>query len=43
MVEPFDVFDSGRMTIAADPAGAIFGLWQARTHIGSQLRGEPGR
>jgi len=42
MVEPFDVFDSGRMTIAADPAGAIFGLWQARTHIGSQLRGEPG-
>lgn len=42
MMEPFDVFDSGRMTLAADPAGAVFGVWQAGSHIGSQLRGEPG-
>jgi predicted enzyme related to lactoylglutathione lyase len=42
MMDPFDVFDSGRMTVAADPAGAVFGIWQAGTHIGSQLKGEPG-
>jgi len=42
MMEPFDVFDSGRMTVASDPTGAIFGVWQAGTHVGSQLRGEPG-
>jgi uncharacterized protein len=42
MMDPFDVFDAGRMTVAADPSGAVFGLWQAGTHVGSQLRGEPG-
>ena len=42
MMDPFDVFDAGRMTMATDPAGAIFGVWQAANHTGSQLRGEPG-
>ena len=42
LVEPFDVFDSGRMLIAADPTGATFGVWQARNHIGAQLANEPG-
>jgi uncharacterized protein len=42
MMDPFDVFDAGRMTVAADPSGAVFGLWQAGTHVGSQLRQEPG-
>jgi predicted enzyme related to lactoylglutathione lyase len=42
MTDPFDVFDSGRMTIAVDPTGAAFGVWQAGTHIGAQLRREPG-
>ena len=42
LVEPFDVLDAGRMTLAADPAGAVFGLWQAGSHPGAQLRGEPG-
>jgi len=42
MMEPFDVFDAGRMTLATDPTGAAFGVWQAGEHIGSQLRGEPG-
>jgi predicted enzyme related to lactoylglutathione lyase len=41
-MEPFDVFDAGRMTFAVDPAGAVFGVWQAGNHIGSQLRREPG-
>lgn len=42
IVEPFDVFDAGRMTVAGDPAGATFGVWQGANHIGAQLRGEPG-
>ena len=42
IMEPFDVLDVGRMLIAADPGGAPFGVWQARTHTGSQLANEPG-
>ncbi len=42
LAEPFDVFDSGRMAIAQDPTGAIFGVWQAKEHIGAQLANEPG-
>src|SRR6185436_10751228 len=40
--EPFDVFDSGRMTVAQDPTGAVFGVWQANEHLGAQLANEPG-
>jgi uncharacterized protein len=42
MMDPFDVFDAGRMTIATDPTGATFGVWQANRHIGAQLANEPG-
>ncbi|HEY7432497.1 MAG TPA: VOC family protein [Streptosporangiaceae bacterium] len=42
MVDPFDVMDIGRMAVAADPAGAVFGIWQARAHIGVGLANEPG-
>ena len=42
MMDPFDVFDAGRMTIAQDPTGATFGVWQAGEHIGAQLANEPG-
>jgi hypothetical protein len=42
LVEPFDVMDSGRMAIAADPAGAVFGIWQGSTFHGAQLANEPG-
>ena len=42
MMDPFDVFDSGRMTVAQDPTGATFGVWQAKKHIGAQLANEPG-
>jgi predicted enzyme related to lactoylglutathione lyase len=27
--EPFDVSDAGRMGVFADPAGAVFCVWQA--------------
>lgn len=42
IAEPFDVMDSGRMAIAADPVGAVFGIWQARTHIGAERFNEHG-
>lgn len=41
-VDPFDVFDAGRMTVAQDPTGAVFGVWQAGEHVGAQLANEPG-
>ncbi|MFC6886334.1 MULTISPECIES: VOC family protein [Actinomadura] len=37
-----DVMELGRMAMAADPVGAPFGLWQGRSHIGSQTVNEPG-
>jgi predicted enzyme related to lactoylglutathione lyase len=37
-----DVADLGRMAILTDPAGAVFGLWQAGTMIGAGLVNEPG-
>jgi uncharacterized protein len=39
---PMDVMDLGRMAVATDPTGAVFGLWQAGTFNGSQLVREPG-
>jgi uncharacterized protein len=40
MMEPFEVFDSGRMTVAQDPTGATFGMWQPRKHIGARIINE---
>lgn len=34
---PFDVGDAGRMSVIADPTGAVFCLWQSRQHHGAQL------
>jgi predicted enzyme related to lactoylglutathione lyase len=39
---PMDVMDQGRMAIATDPQGAVFGLWRAGKHYGSALVNEPG-
>lgn len=39
---PFDVMTSGRMAVFADPTGATFAIWQAKEHIGSTVKGEPG-
>lgn len=33
--EPFDVMESGRMAVFADPGGAVFCVWEARDHIGA--------
>lgn len=42
LVEPFDVLDAGRMGVFSDPAGAVFCVWQANKHKGTQLVNEPG-
>jgi hypothetical protein len=42
IMEPFDVFDAGRLTMLQGPTGAVLGLWQPGTHIGTQLAFEPG-
>ncbi|MFW3170066.1 VOC family protein [Geodermatophilus sp. CPCC 206100] len=42
VVEPMEVGPMGTMTIAVDPQGNGFGLWQAGTHTGYRIYGEPG-
>ena len=39
---PMEVGPMGTMTIALDPQGNGFGLWQAGTHTGVQVANEPG-
>lgn len=41
-VPAMDVPGAGRMAIAQEPTGAIFGLWQGAEHKGFQLVDEPG-
>ena len=42
VLEPFDVFDFGRMGIITDPTGAVVGLWEPKSHPGFGLVGAPG-
>jgi predicted enzyme related to lactoylglutathione lyase len=42
VVEPMEVRPMGTMTIALDPQGNAFGLWQAGTHTGVRIHSEPG-
>jgi predicted enzyme related to lactoylglutathione lyase len=42
LLDPGDVGTLGRMFLAADPSGAVFGVWQAGTHIGAGVVNEPG-
>ncbi|RJQ83771.1 VOC family protein [Amycolatopsis panacis] len=39
---PMDVPGAGRMAIAGDAAGAVFGLWQPTGHLGFQVTLAPG-
>jgi predicted enzyme related to lactoylglutathione lyase len=36
VVEPFDALSAGRLAVLADPAGALFCLWEARERKGAQ-------
>jgi uncharacterized protein len=42
LMDPFDVGDSGRMAVLADPEGAVFFVWQAKEHKGAQLVNDHG-
>ncbi len=42
LMEPFDVMDSGRMGVCADPEGAVFGLWEPNQHRGAAIVNEHG-
>lgn len=42
LVPAMDVMSLGRMLVAADPAGAVFGVWQAKEFHGIGLANEPG-
>jgi predicted enzyme related to lactoylglutathione lyase len=37
LVPPADVGTHGRFAVAADPAGAVFGLWQAGRYFGTRV------
>jgi predicted enzyme related to lactoylglutathione lyase len=40
--EPFDIMDSGRMSVLTDPEGAAVRVWQAEKHRGAQVVNEHG-
>ena len=42
LTEPFDVMEAGRMAVFADPAGAVFSVWQAKEHRGAEVVNEAG-
>jgi predicted enzyme related to lactoylglutathione lyase len=42
MAGPFDVMDAGRMAVIKDPTGAIFSVWQAKSHPGATRINEVG-
>ncbi len=42
LMEPMEVGEFGTMALAAEPSGAVFGVWQAGTHEGFEARGVPG-
>jgi hypothetical protein len=39
---PCDVYDIGRMAVVQDPTGAVFALWQPKSHGGTGISGVPG-
>jgi predicted enzyme related to lactoylglutathione lyase len=39
---PFDVVDAGRMSVIADPTGAVICTWQPKNHPGAAVVNEPG-
>lgn len=42
LMPPFDVMDVGRMFVASDPSGAVFGVWEAKVHTGTGIYNEDG-
>lgn len=42
MVPPMDVGTLGRMAVATDPTGAVFGVWEHKDFFGATVVNEPG-
>jgi len=42
ILAPMEVMEFGNMAIFADPAGAVFGVWEPGTHKGAEIVNEPG-
>jgi uncharacterized protein len=42
LLPPGDVGPLGRLLVASDPTGAVFGVWQGRVHLGAEVHSEPG-
>ena len=42
LTPPTDIPGAGRVAVCADPAGAVFGVWQAAEHRGAELVNAPG-
>ncbi len=42
LTAPSDVLDEGRMAVLQDPSGAVFSVWQARSHAGTGVGGVDG-
>ncbi|MFC8451088.1 VOC family protein [Kitasatospora sp. NPDC057223] len=42
VMEPMEVLDIGRFAVVADPSGAVFSLWQARSFAGAGVFNDPG-
>jgi len=42
LMQPFDIFDIGRMAVIRDPGGAALSLWEAKKHTGTGITMEPG-
>jgi predicted enzyme related to lactoylglutathione lyase len=41
IMPPMDVMEEGRMLVAQDPTGAVFGVWQPGRHTGAELVNAP--
>jgi len=41
LMGPYQVMESGRMSLLQDPTGATFGIWQGQDHIGSKVKNVP--
>jgi len=41
-MDPFDVFDAGRIAIFTDTTGAVLSVWEPRESIGAELVNDPG-
>jgi hypothetical protein len=40
VMDPFDVFEAGRMAVLSDSEGAVFSVWQAKEHRGARIVNE---